>query len=211
MTNSSPCSPLRDPDEIAKRLIQRAHHRDGLPELAVGLTFLITCAFIYAQSLLARGSAAFKAAVVAFSLVIPLLCIGSPLVLKWVRRRYLMDRVGYVEWQPIGRKQIGFGIAIAVGVTVALFGVAPRLSQPDRWVLAGTGLFGGALAALSGRMLRFVVGGVVVAAAGISVALSGVSLETGFAILFGVQGLLAVISGSVVFWRFIRQPGEPGE
>lgn len=211
MSSSSSYPPVRDPSAIAKRLIQRAHNRDGLPEIAVGLIFLFVGALSYAQALLPRESIGFKAAVLGTALLVPVLCIGSPWVLKWVRRRYLIDRVGYVEPKPIGRKQIAIGILLSVVMAVALFGVVAQLSQPDRWILAGTGLFGGALAALSGQLPRFVVGGVLMAATGIVIAASGVSLQTGLAMLFGFQGLLALISGGVVFLRFIRQPIEPGE
>ena len=95
-----------------------------------------------------------------------------------------------------GRKQIGAGILIAVAATLLLFGVVTRSSQPDRWVLAGTGLAGGALAAWCGRLPRLVIVGVVTAITGMLVAFSGVSLETGFTILFGVQGLATLLSGA---------------
>jgi hypothetical protein len=210
MSSSSSCHPVGDPSAIAKRLIQSAHNRDGLPEIVTGLTFLFIAVLIYAQVLLPRESIEFKASVIGLSLLIPALCIGSPFALKWVRRRYLIDRVGYVEPKSIGRKQIAIGIMLAFAMAVALFGLV-QLSQPDRWVLVGTGLFGGALAALSGGLPRFVVGGVLIAATGMVLAASGVSLQTGFAILFGFQGLLALISGGVVFLRFIRQPIDPGK
>jgi hypothetical protein len=211
MTSSSSCPPVGDPNAIAKRLILRAHNRDGLPEIAVGLTFLVVGALSYAQVLLPRESIGFKAAVLGLALLIPVLCIGAPRALKWVRRRYLIERVGYVEPKPTCRRQIGVGITVAVVGAVVLFGVVTQFSQPDRWVLAGTGLFGGALAALSGQLPRFVIGGVLMAATGMVVAFAGVSLEIGFAVIFGFQGLLALISGGVVFLRFIRQPIEPGE
>jgi hypothetical protein len=211
MTSSSSYPPVGDPNAIAKRLMQRAYNRDGLPEIAVGLTFLVVGALSYAQVLLPRDSVGFKAAVVGLALLTPVLCIGSPRALRWARRRYLIERVGYVEPKPICRKQIGVGITVAVVAAVVLFGVVPQFSQPDRWVLAGTGLFGGALAALIGQLPRFVIGGVLMAATGMVVAFSGVSPEVGFAVIFGFQGLLALISGSVVFLRFIRQPIEPGE
>jgi hypothetical protein len=196
---------------MAKRLIQRAHNRDGLPEIAVGLSFLAVGFFSYAQVLLPRESIVFKAAVLGLALSIPVLCIGSPRALQWVRRRFLIERVGYVEPKPISRTQIGIGIILAVVMAVTLFGVVTRFSRPDRWVLAGTGLLGGALAALGGRLPRFVIGGVLMAAAGIVIAFSGVSLQIGFAMLFGFQGLLALVSGGVVFLRFIRRPIESGE
>jgi hypothetical protein len=211
MTTSSSCPPVGDPNTIAKRLIQRAHNRDGLPEIAVGLIFLVVGILSYAQVLLPRESIGFKAAVLGLALLIPVLCIGTPRALKWVRRRYLIERVGYVEPKPICRRQIRIGMTVAVMAAVVLFGVVTQFSQPDRWVLAGTGLFGGALAALSGQLPRFVIGGVLMAATGMVVAFAGVSLEIGFAVIFGFQGLLALISGGVVFLRFIRQPIEPGE
>jgi hypothetical protein len=49
------------------------------------------------------------------------------------------------------------------------------------------------------------------AATGLVLAFVAVSLPLGFAILFGFQGILAVISGSVVFLQFMRRPFEPGE
>jgi hypothetical protein len=211
MMNSSSCTPVGDPNAIASRLIRRAHNRDGLPEIAVGLIFAIVGALNYAQVVLAPGSLGFKAAALGITLLVSVFCMGGRRALTWVRRRYLIDRSGYVEPRPIRRKQIGIGIIFAVGMAVALFGVIPQLSQPDCWVLAGTGLFGGALTALSGQLPRFVVGGVLMAATGMIIAFSGVSLQTGFAILFGSQGLLALISGGVRFWRFIRRPIDPGE
>ena len=210
MPYSSVSSPT-DPSAIAKRLIQRAHNRDGLPEIATGVSLLLVAGLCYAQVMLPRESMGFKAAVLALSLLIPVLCFGLLWALRWVRRRYLIGRLGYVQPRPIGRKQIGIGVALAVLMTVALFGVAPQLAQPDRWVLAGTGLFGGALVALCGQLPRFVIGGLIMAATGICVGLSGASLEIGFAILFGFQGILALISGGVVFLRFIREPVETAE
>lgn len=211
MTSSPSFPPGGDPNAIAKRLIQRAHNRDGLPEIAVGLTFLVVGALSYAQVLLPHASIGFKAAVLGLALLIPVLGIGTPPALKWVRRRYLIERVGYVEANPIGRRQIGIGITFGVVAAVVLFGVVTRYSHPDRLVLAGTGLFGGAIAALSGQLPRFVIGGVLMAATGIVIAFAGLSLEIGFAVLFGFLGLLALISGGVVFLRFIRQPIEPDE
>jgi hypothetical protein len=209
MPNSS--SFPHDPNAMAQRLMQSAHTRDGLPEIAVGLSFLFASGLIYAQATLRRESIGFEAAVLAFAFLFPLLCLGSPWALKWVRRRYLIERLGYVQHKPIARKQIGVGIMLGVLMAVTLFAVVTRVSRPDGWLLAGTGLFGGALAALGGRLPRFVIGGALMAVTGLVVAFSGVSLEIGFAILFGFQGLVTLIAGGLVFLRFIRQPIETGE
>lgn len=211
MENSSSLIGPSDPNAVARRLVQRAHLRDGLPEISIGFYFLLASGLVCAQVVLPKDSISFKTAVIAFALLIPFLSFSSRWALRWVRRRYLIARVGYVQSKPVGRRQIAFGIMLVVLVAVALFGVVPRLSQPDRWVLAGTGLFGGALAAWCGRLPRFAIAGVLMAATGVFLAFSGVSLLVGLAILFGSQGVVALISGAIVFLRFIRQPIETGE
>jgi hypothetical protein len=211
MQNSSSLTGASDPNAVARRLVQRAYNRDGLPEVAVGLIFLLVSGLIYAQVVLPRGSIGFKLAVLALSLLLVPLFFGSRWALKSVRRRYLMERVGYVQHKPIGWRRIGFGILLAALLALALFVVLSRLPQPNRWLLAGTGLLGGALIAWCGRLPRFVIEGVVMAATGVFLAFTGVSLEMGFTMLFGFQGLVTLVSGGVVFLRFIREPMEAGE
>ena len=63
-----------DPDAIARRLIQRAHNRDGLPEIAIGLSFLLVSGLIFVQVLLPRGSNGFKLAALALALLISSTC-----------------------------------------------------------------------------------------------------------------------------------------
>jgi uncharacterized membrane protein len=82
---------------------------------------------------------------------------------------------------------------------------------PTGWILAGTGIGGGALLILAGRQPRSVVSGVLMAATGIVLAFSGISLQPGFAILYGVIGLLLFVSGTVAFLTLITKPAEPGE
>ena len=203
-----------DPNAMAQRLIQRAHNIDGLPEIAVGLTFLCVSALNYLPVMLARQSIAPKAAAIVISFLV-VLCVAAPWgaarAVKSVRERYLIGRWGYVQYKPIGRKQIGIGIAVAVLMAAFVLGGVTGLWPADGRVLGGTGLFGGALVAWCGRQPRFVVGGVVMAAAGLLLAFSGVSLPAGFAILFGFLGLMALVSGSVVLVRFIRRPIGAGE
>src|SRR6266568_3767754 len=134
MQNSS--SLRHDPNAMAQRLMQRAHTRDGLPEIVAGLGFLFASGFIYAQAMLPRESIGFVAAVLAFAFLFPALCLGSPWALKRVRRRYLIERLGYVQHKPIGRKQIGIGVMLGVLMAVTLFGGVTRLSRPGGWLLA---------------------------------------------------------------------------
>lgn len=52
----------------------------------------------------------------------------------------------------------------------------------------------------------FVIGGGILAMVGIAVGLSGASLGMGQAILYGVMGVLSLISGIIVLFVFIHQP-----
>ncbi len=105
---------------------------------------------------------------------------------------------------------MAIGIMLGALVAVASFAAVTRLSQLDRWLLAGTGILGGALALFCGRLPRFVIGGVSMAAAGVLVAFSGLPLEAGLGILFRFFGLIALASGGIVFLRFVRQTIETG-
>jgi len=181
------------PDAAAARLLRQAHNRDGLPEIAVGVSFLFASGLLFAQAMLPRTSLGFRAALLAYAFLFPVLCLGGPRALRWLRTRYPTLRVGYVP-KPISRKPVVLGIACAALVISALFTVIERFAHPDGWILAGTGLAGGAL----------------MAAIGIAVALAGVPLPLGFALLFGFDGLLAFVSGAVIFVHFLRHPIESG-
>jgi hypothetical protein len=201
-----------NPDAIAKRLMQKAHNRDGLPEIAIGLTFLIVAAALWMQVVFHLGSAGYTAGFWSFTLLVPTMILGSQWVIKWLRRQFLIEKAGYVQLKPINRKHsaIIIGIAFVVAV-VAAFAAIKGSIPPASLMLAGTGIGGGLLATLSGRIPRFFIGGGVMAAIGISVAFSGVSLGLGFTILFGLMGALTLVSGCVVFLLFLRKPVESGE
>lgn len=197
-----------DPAATAQKLIRQAHNQDGLPEIAIGLTFFLVSGLIGAQAVLPKGSLAAKAAIVAFSLLLPVLGFCAPSAVQWIRNRFLLDRVGYVRPKPAARRHIALGFALALLAAAALLGVVTSASRPDAWLIAGTGVLGGALAAFSGRLPRFVIYGGVMAATGIAIALAGVPIETGFTIYFGLTGLMVLVSGCVVLLKLIRQPLE---
>ena len=145
-------------------------------------------------------------------LLIPALILGSQWAIKVVRRKFLIEKVGYVKYTPVNRKRFWtvFGIAFLVAFAMA-FTIAAGSIPPRSWLLAITGIGGGILAIQAGRSPRFVVGGILMAAAGTLLSLTGVSLEEGFTILFGAMGLLSLVSGSVVLLLFLRKPAEAGE
>jgi hypothetical protein len=214
MTLSSSRIAEGTPDWIAGRLLQRAHTRDGLPEIAIGVTFLVIAGLMWLQVAFHPGSPAHRAAVLALMVLVPALMLGSQWAIKKVRRQFLIETVGYVQLKPASQRRIGIVIGIAVVIAVAAV-IAAYLGRgsflPAAWFLAGTGIGGGALAALSGRSPRYVIGGVVMAAMGIVLAFSKVSLEVGFTILYGLMGILALGSGVVVLLLLVCKPVEQGE
>lgn len=195
-----------DPKITADRLLQKAHNRDGLPEMAAGLTFLGLAILIFFQSLQPVGSVTYRSLALAMALIIPALGLCLPWAVKHARRHYLIRRFGYLETKPIGLRPLLFGLSIAATFAAVL--AATRFSIPDQWILAGSGIFGGALAAFCGRARRFVLHGVLVAGAGLMIAQMGVTLLTGFPLLFGFAGALHLVSGIVVFARFVRFSAE---
>jgi hypothetical protein len=220
MTHSSSLLHQEDPNAIAKRLMQKAHTRDGLPEIAVGITFLVLAGLCWLQEIFKHGTNGYQAASLGMVLLFPALAFGTQWAIKHVRRRFLIKKVGYVEAKPVNRKQRGIvfviAAAVAAAVTIATY-IFIRGSHSSTafsatgWLLAGTGIIGGAGAAFLGRLPRYVVGGVIMAATGIYLAFSGVSLNAGFAILYGLIGLLSLISGCVVLLLLVRQPAQEGE
>jgi hypothetical protein len=211
MNDATPRFLEESPDAIAGRLMQKAHNQDGLPEIAVGLMFLFVAGLQWLQVVFHPGSLAYKAANLGLMLL-PAPYFGSLWAIKMVRRKFLIARVGYVEFKPVNKKRIWAVIGIAFVVACAMvFAIAAKRLPPASWLLATTGIGGGLLAILSGRLPRFVVGGVLMAVAGIFLCLIRVSLEMGFMILFGAMGLLSLVSGCVVLLLFTRRPAEAGE
>lgn len=206
-------SPALDanPDLTARLLLQKAHNRDGLPEIAIGLTFLATAFCMWLQVAYQPGSLPYREAALLLGLLVPALILGSMWAIQKVRRHFLIEQEGYVKLKPVNRKRLTlvvFAFLVAVAMVV---GIYKSELPPASWVLAATGIGGGALAAFSVRVPRFVAGGVIMAAAGILLAFSRVSLEVGYMILYGSMGILSLLSGCVVLLLFLRRSAEPGK
>jgi hypothetical protein len=201
-----------NPDLTARRLLQRAHNRDGLPEIAIGLCFLAAAFSMWLQVAFQPGSLPYREAALVLGVLVPALGLGSMWAIKKVRRHFLIEQEGYVKLKPANRTRLvlvgAFSSLIAV---VMVVGIHKRALPPASWILAGTGIGGGVLAAQAGRLPRYVVGGVVMAVIGILLAFSRVSLGEGYMILYGTMGILSLISGCVVLLLFLRRTSEAGE
>jgi len=196
-----------DPKALAHRMMQRAHNRDGVPEIAIGVAFIVQALLVFLQSLQPAGSIVYKGLALALAVFVPAVGLTVGAVIQRFRRHYLLDRFGYLETRRVGLRSMLFGIVFAAMLAV-LIGLIFRFSVSDQWVLAGAGILGGALAAFCGKLPRFIVHGGLIATIGLMAAYERLSLLLGFALMFGLSGIAILVSGSVVFARFMRQSGE---
>ena len=202
-TLSSPVSPLADPALLGGRLMQRANNREGLPEIVSGLFMLLISGLVYAGATATLGLRTILIALALLTLTSSL--AGRPL-LNWIRRRYLIERSGYVQFKPMERRYLALCVLIVVGVVLTFLAV--RLLLPARCLLALGGLVWGSIQALLGRTIglpRFTYVGAIIAVAGAVLSFSAVPLLLGFSILFGVYAVASLISGGAAFVRFLRQ------
>lgn len=204
----------RDPDAAARRLMRTAHNRDGLPEIAIGAILLTGAFLIWLEVAFRPGSFAYRTAALGMALLVAPMIGAAPWAIKWVRRQFLMDREGYVELKPVPRKRtilaIGTALVVAIAMTACVVFFGGSL-PPSSWMVAGTGILWGLLAVYAGRLPRYVVGGVLMAAMGIALGFSRVSFQIGSLILYGSMGALSLVSGCVVLLRFISTPKEEAD
>jgi len=207
------------PNAIAQRLMQKAHNRDGLQEIAAAL-ILLTFAGLYGLQVVSPpGSPVYRAsssAVFAMMLLLVIPFYGLQWAIKKVRMRFLIGKVGYVKLKPLERKQLGRLVGIALGAAVVAAALAyifaSRHPLPtSSLLLAGNGISGGFLAAVAGRRTRYYIGGGLTAAIGVLLAFSGISPNAGMTILYGFIGLFCLVSGSIALSTLLRAPAEPGE
>jgi hypothetical protein len=207
------------PEAIASRLMQKAYNRDGLQEIAVGL-LLLTFAGLYSlQVVFPPGSTINKDASIAVLALMMLMVIpyyGLQWAIKKIRMRFLIGRVGYVRLKPLNRQQFGIIIgtccvAVIVAASLAYIVASRHQLVPFRMMLAANGISFGLFAAVAGRRTRYYVVGLLLAAIGIFLAFSGVSINAGMAILCGFPGLFCLASGSIAMSILLRAPAEAGE
>jgi hypothetical protein len=198
---------MTNPDALAKRLLHRAHARDGLAEILVSLLFFWVAAFQYADWVLPHRSLLFRVSDVVFALGWPAAAFLGPRGLSALRRRYLVQREGYVEHLPQPHRFRRAWLAGVVAVLVVLALGAFR-SSAEFWITVFTGVGGGCLGAFCGRAPRFYFVGAVMAAGGLAIAFARLPMAQGFFILFSVMGVLELIFGTIGWFRFLRETRE---
>lgn len=213
MTNAPNRPDTVDPTLIANRLLQKTHNRDGLPEIVIGLFFLMAAGSVYATAVLPKGTLGFGIAVLSFSFGLPMLFFAMSFGrwIPWVRRRYLIPREGYVQYRPMDKKRRVNLIILGMTSVVLMTLIVLVLPPPGSWYVTLYGILAGIMTALCGRMPRFILAGALTALAGVLLANVDTSMDLRFAAMFGLQGVVAWISGGVTLVRFFSQPPTGAE
>ena len=197
------------PDAMASRLMQRAHNLDGLPEILIAIVLFVGSGTNWASVLFEAhsvGRTVMKLSCIALFTVVCL--AGSPLV-QWARRRWLLDRVGYVKTKP-NRKgmALALGLAVAVACAAVLLMLKMRAQIADRWVLLAIGASFCIFEIVAGKLPRFYVSGMLALGAAAGLTWAGLGLELSVALLLDFVAVLALANGCVALVRLLRQPIE---
>lgn len=181
---------------------------DGLPEVGIGVVWVLTSALCLLPVYIPERWRAFPA--VAMMIVIPLATMMLGRMVKSLKRRTTAPRTGYVEpRKPSGRTRLlagAVGLAIAAGM--AFLVTARGASNFELYMTPLLGLItGGAFFVMGIKQgePRLCGVGVFSGVLGILVALPGWSVELTLGSYFGILGLALLISGSRRLRSFLRE------
>ena len=199
---------LANPDTLARRMIQCAHNRDGLPEMVVGVSFLIASA-INATTLAIHGYAA-AVLIFVFAILITILGFTANRIVEWTRRRFLLQWVGYVQVRSRGKKPVVVALIAAAFIgTIAV--VALRHLEPSAQLLVLVcGVFVGVLQIVTGRLIRFWISGGLILCAALLIAKANWSVELSLAAFFVWAGAVNLIAGGITFFRLLQKRADLG-
>ncbi len=199
-------SPLTDPDVLARGIVQRAHHRDGLPEIFAGAGLLIGSGMCWSDTLPAGSRTRLLSGIASILLVVAFTFL-SGLLLKAMRQRFLLERVGYVR-AKINRRHRALSLVIAfvVAVVTALGIWHMRSAEPAKWLIVIVGAMAGLFMVAVGRLPRFWLTGAFSLIAAFAIASSRLSFSVGLGTYFDLVGVLELIVGAVVLFRLLHQP-----
>jgi hypothetical protein len=197
-----------DPAAVARRQIQQSHNRDGLPEVFAGVGLLIGSGMCWTDTL-SPGSKARVLLGIASILLVMAFCLASGRLMKQVRQRFLLEKVGFVRMKA-NRPLLAFSLVIAlvVGIVMVLGIRQMHSAEPAKWLIVLVGALVGLFQVAVGRLLRFWLTGAFSVIAAFAIASSKLSFSVGLGTYFDFVGILEIIVGAVVFFRLLHQPAE---
>jgi hypothetical protein len=200
--------------DIDKATRRAAHYwvQDGLQEAIVGAFLVLIGVFLVLQGTTPKGSPLHSFLVLGF----PVLLIGLGLVVRYLvmrlKDRYVHPRTGFVAFQRRSRRA-GWAVGVLAGLIAFLVVLATRTPALVSWLPAFQGLlFAAALLYLGRRveLLRFPVEAVLVAFAGLGLALLRLEDNVAAGLLFLCAGTAMGAGGVLAFRAYLRQ-APPGE
>jgi hypothetical protein len=206
---------MQQQDPLADAQIRTARYWnvDGLSEIAVGLQVLLVPLSLYGVARTPRASLGRLLAVLVLAIGLPAAMLLSRRALIAVRSRFTYRRTGFIAYQPAGRSW-AFGVPLALALLILLLVLRAASANWVAYLFAIQGLVPGALTIYYGRLvrlMRFQVLGALTAALGIAIAIAQPDLTQGMEMFWTAMSAMYLLSGALVFWRYVRRHPDVAE
>jgi uncharacterized membrane protein YcfT len=196
--------------EVEQR-VKRYWFSDGIGELAGGGMFLLLSAYFGIPQYLGEDS---PVSVILQSSLI-LIMIGGVFLIRWLvtalKTRLTYPRTGYVEYRVDKKHALRtrtFTMAIAMVIAFSMVLLARSIQVIDSTVLV-TGLVVGVVFILlrgkSYGVQRFYVHGALSVIVGVALSFSNLPNGYSLAAFYGVMGLVVMVSGGWVLFRYLKE------
>lgn len=198
-----------DIEKIEKRTVQ-SFYDDGLPEIALGLIFLLLGGYFFAQAVAPEGSALGSALSVLFFLIIVSAGFLVSRILRFLKRRITYPRTGYVAFkkkEPSSKRRAATMIVggIIGAAIAALYGISP--SFKTLFPAVNGLLLAVAVLLFAGKvgLVRFYILSAASAVIGFAVTASGIGDIKGISLYYGLFGAALILSGLVALVAYLRK------
>ena len=198
-----------DIEKIEKRTVQ-SFYDDGLPEISLGLIFLLLGGYFFAQAAAPEGSALGPALSVLFILVIVSAGFLVSRILRFLKRRITYPRTGYVAFkkkEPSSKRRAATMVVggIIGAAIAALYGISP--SFKTLFPAVNGLLLAVAVLLFAGKvgLVRFYILSAAAAVIGFAVTAAGVGDIKGIGLYYGLFGAALILSGLVALVAYLRK------
>lgn len=198
-----------DIEKIEKRTIQ-SFYEDGLPEISLGLIFLLLGGYFFAQAAIPEGSTLSSALSVLFFLVIVSAGFLVSRILRFLKRRITYPRTGYVAFkkkEPSSKRRAATMIVggIIGAAIAALYGISP--SFKTLFPAVNGLLLAVAVLLFAGKvgLVRFYILSAASAVIGLAVTAAGIGDIKGISLYYGLFGAALILSGLVALVAYLRK------
>lgn len=208
---------MKDDFAAVEQRVKRYWFSDGIGELAGGGMFLLLAAYFGLPQFLGGGN--LLGVILQSSLV--LVMIGGIFLVRWLvtamKTRLTYPRTGYVEYRvdknnALRRRMFTMAVAMVIAFLMVL--LAGSMRVVDSTVLVTGIVVGVVFVILRGKsygVQRFYLLGALSVVIGTALSFGGLPNGYGLAIFYGAMGLVVMVSGGVVLFRYLRENPLPAE